>query len=62
MIRLSISIEHMGEKIDRDYRSTVVGGRGEELQRLEGESLVNPKYSQQLRDMAQFHALKSLWI
>ncbi|MCP4475857.1 MAG: hypothetical protein GY821_15090, partial [Gammaproteobacteria bacterium] len=58
MIRLAISIEDMGEKIDRDYRSAVVGSRGEELKHLEGESLVNPKYSQHLRDMVQFHSLK----
>ncbi|MCP4494797.1 MAG: hypothetical protein GY820_46965, partial [Gammaproteobacteria bacterium] len=57
-IRLAISIEDMGDKIDRDYRSSVVGPRGEELKHLEGESLVNPKYSQHLRDMVQFHSLK----
>ncbi|MCP4473501.1 MAG: hypothetical protein GY821_02810, partial [Gammaproteobacteria bacterium] len=56
-IRLAISIEDMGDKIDRDYRSSTVGSRGEELKYLEGLEL-NPKYSQHLRDMVQFHSLK----
>ncbi|MCP4490373.1 MAG: hypothetical protein GY820_24095, partial [Gammaproteobacteria bacterium] len=57
-IRIAASIEHMADLVNKCYRTPIVGERGEELPCIKGSKMPNLQYYQQLRDMAQFHAVK----